>query len=42
MPDPLTLRVFRYAPERTQEYRVEARAGMTVLDALVRLTAQSR
>ena len=31
----MTLRVFRYAPERTVEYRVEARPGMTVLDALV-------
>ncbi len=32
------LRIFRWAPglsERTQEYRVEARPGMTVLDALV-------
>ena len=43
MPDPITLRsvilkVFRYTPgskEATQEYRVEARPGMTVLDALV-------
>lgn len=34
------LRVFRWAlgaPERTQEYRVEARPGMTVLDALVEI-----
>ncbi|MBI4241585.1 MAG: succinate dehydrogenase/fumarate reductase iron-sulfur subunit [Candidatus Rokubacteria bacterium] len=34
----MILRVFRYtpgAPERMQEYRVEARPGMTVLDALV-------
>lgn len=34
------LRVFRYAPgapERTQEYAIEARPGMTVLDALVEI-----
>ena len=34
----MILRVFRYAPgtpERTQEYRVEEKPGMTVLDALV-------
>lgn len=37
MPDAITLRVFRYAPERTVEYRVEARPGMTVLDALVEI-----
>ena len=29
--------VFRYAPARRQEYRVEARTGMTVLDALVEI-----
>jgi len=36
----MVLNVFRYAPglaERTQEYRIEARAGMTVLDALVEI-----
>lgn len=36
----VTLRVFRYAPgspERTREYRIEAREGMTVLDALVEI-----
>ncbi|MBI3028760.1 MAG: succinate dehydrogenase/fumarate reductase iron-sulfur subunit [Candidatus Rokubacteria bacterium] len=39
MPDP-SLVVFRWAPgrpERTQTYRIEARAGMTVLDALVEI-----
>ena len=36
----MTLRVFRYVPgtrERTQEYRIEAKPGMTVLDALVEI-----
>ena len=36
----MVLRVFRYkpgAPERLQEYRVEAKPGMTVLDALVEI-----
>lgn len=33
----MTLRVFRYAPERTEEYGVEPRPGMTVLDALVEI-----
>jgi len=36
----MILRVFRYVPgsaERTQTYRVEPRAGMTVLDALVEI-----
>lgn len=36
----MILKVFRYtpaSPETTQEYRVEARPGMTVLDALVEI-----
>jgi fumarate reductase iron-sulfur subunit len=36
----ITLRAFRWAPgspERIQEYRIEAREGMTVLDALVEI-----
>jgi fumarate reductase iron-sulfur subunit len=36
MPDP-SLLIFRYAPAQMQEYRVEARPGMTVLDALVEI-----